>query len=278
MIITLNDFELNSRDSKFYLDEDVQGLSLPDIRTSSGVYSGRDGGYIGAQFYGMRQLSLVGRVFGQDVVEIEAKRRELQDALRTKAITMRVTTNAGHTYLIYCNLLKFDMPIKRTVTIAPFKIELLAADPIIYDDTNGAALQVTINKVLRGGYVYPVVYPVLWEAGALPTTVFNGGNTMVYPVITFTGSAHEPVLYNNTLGKLFRMEDFTMGIGDTLVVDMNPKARTVLLNGGSVFHKVSADSQFWGLDVGNNDLLLDTSDGNDTVSASVEWRSGYIGI
>lgn len=278
MIITLNDFELNSRDSKFYLDEDVQGLSLPDIRTSSGVYAGRDGGYIGAQFYGMRALTLVGRVFGQDVVEIEEKRRELQDALRTKNITMRVLTNAGQVYLIYCNLIKFDMPIKRTVTIAPFKIELLAADPIIYDDTAGSTLSVTVNKVLRGGYVYPVVYPVLWQAGALPTNVNNAGNTMVYPVITFYGSAHEPVLYNNTLGKLFRMEAFTMGASDTLVVDMNPRAHTVLLNGGSVFHKVSADSQFWGLEVGNNDLLLDTSDGNDTVSATVEWRSGYIGI
>lgn len=278
MIITLNDFELNSRDSRFYLDEDVQGLGLPEIRTSSGVYSGRDGGYIGAQFYGMRALSLVGRVFGKDIVELEQKRRELQDALRTKNITMRVTTNAGYTYLIYCNLLKFDMPIKRTVNIAPFKIELLAADPIIYDDTNGAALKVTVNKVLSGGYIFPVVYPVLWQAGALPTSVNNGGNTMVYPVITFTGSAHEPVLYNNTLGKLFRMEDFTMGANDTLVVDMNPRARTVLLNGGSVFHKVSADSQFWGLEVGANNLLLDTNNGNDTVSAEVEWRSGYIGI
>lgn len=278
MIITLNDFELNSRTSKFYLDEDVQGLSLPEIRTSSGVYSGRDGGYIGAQFYGMRALTLVGRVFGQDVVEIEQKRRELQDALRTKNITMRVTTNAGYTYLIYCNLLKFDMPIKRTVTIAPFKIELLAADPVIYDDTAGAALTATVGKVLRGGYTYPVVYPVLWQAGAQPTSVLNGGNTMVYPVITLTGSAHEPVLYNNTLGKLFRMEDFTMGAGDTLVIDMHPRAHTVLLNGGSVFHKVSADSQFWGLEVGQNALLLDTNDGNDTVSAEIEWRSGYIGI
>lgn len=276
MIITLNDFELNSRDSRFYLDEDVQGLSLPEVRTSSGVYSGRDGGYIGAQFYGMRQLSLVGRVFGSDIVEIEQKRRELQDALRVKAITMRVTTTAGYTYLIYCNLLKFDMPIKREVNIAPFKIELLAADPIIYDDTAGTALSATLNKVTGGGYNTPVVYPVLWQAGAQPTTVVNGGNTAVKPTITLTGSAHDPVIYNNTTGRLLRLEDFTMSASDTLVIDM--RARTVLLNGGSVFHKVSADSQFWGLEVGDNNLILDSNSGSDTVSALIEWRSGYIGI
>lgn len=276
MIITLNDFELNSRDSKFYLDEDVQGLSLPDIRTSSGVYSGRDGGYIGAQFYGMRQLSLVGRVFGQDVVEIETKRRELQAALRTKAITMRIVTTAGQAYIIYCNLLKFDMPIKRTVTIAPFKIELLAADPIIYDDTAGSELTAILNKVVGGGYTTPVVYPVLWQAGAQPTSVLNGGNTAVKPTITLTGSAHDPVIYNNTNGKLMRIENFTMSASDELVIDM--RARTVLLNGGSVFHKVSADSQFWQLEVGNNALLLDSTNGSDTVTALIKWRSGYIGI
>lgn len=276
MIVKLNDFELNSRTSKFYLDEDVQGLDLPEIRTSSGVYSGRDGGYIGAQFYGMRQISLVGRVFGDDIVDIEAKRRQLQDVLRNKAIEMRVLTNAGQAYLIYCNVLKFDMPIKRTVNIAPYKIELLAADPIIYDDTAGGELTATLNKVLGGGYTTPVVYPVLWQAGAQPTTVNNGGNTAVKPTLTITGSAHNPVIYNNTVGKLIRLENFTMSASDTLVIDM--RARTVLLNGGSVFHKVSPDSQFWGLDVGDNALLLDTTDGNDTATALIKWRSGYIGI
>lgn len=276
MIITLNDFELNSRESRFYLDEDVQGLSLPEIRTSSGVYSGRDGGYIGAQFYGMRQLSLVGRVFGQDVAEVELKRRELQDALRTKSIIMRVQTNAGEAYLIYCNLLRFDMPIKRTLNSAPFKIELIAADPIIYDDTAGGLLSATLNKIIGGGYIFPVVWPVVWQAGTQPTVVTNDGNTTVYPIITLTGSATDPVIYNNTTGKLFKLEGFTMGTTDTVVI--NTRERTVLLNGGSVFNKVSADSQWFGLVPDDNLLLLDSSSGSDTVSATVEWRSGYIGI
>lgn len=276
MIITLNNFTLNDTVNRFYLDEDVQGLSMPEIRTSSGLYSGRDGGYIGAQFYGMRTLSLVGRVFGQDIVEVEAKRRALQDALRTKSITMRVVTNAGNAYLIYCNLLRFDMPIKRDVNIAPFKIELLAADPIIYDDTAGAALHATVNKAIGGGYVYPVVYPVLWSAGQGNTTVTNAGNTTVYPIITLTGSMHDPVIYNNTTGKLLRLSGLTTNAGDTVVIDT--KERTVLLNGGSIFDKVSADSQFWGLVVGQNVLALGSNDGNDTVSADVMWRSGYIGI
>lgn len=276
MIITLNDFVLNSEATRFYLDEDIQGLSLPEIRTSSGVYSGRDGGYIGAQFYGMRSMSLIGRCFGTDIVELEQKRRQLQDALRTKTVVMRVITNAGSTYLINCNLLRFDMPIKRTLESAPFKIELIAADPLIYDDTAGAALTVTVNKAVGGGYVYPVAYPVLWTAGVQNVNVNNAGNAQVAPTITLTGSAHDPVIYNNTTGKLLRLSGFTMAAGDTVVINM--AERTVLLNGGSVFDKVSSDSQFWKLAIGNNLISLNSTGGSDTVSAVVSWRSGYVGI
>lgn len=276
MKITLNDFLLNDDTTQFYLDEDIVGLSLPEIRTSMGNYSGRDGGYVGAQFYGMRQISLQGQVFGEDIPTIEQKRRDIQEALRAHSVTMRIVTDGGQSYVIYCNLLRFDMPIKRTLNIAPFKIELLATDPLIYDDTNGVALTAALAKVVGGGYNTPVTYPVIWAPSAQPTTVINSGNAKVYPIVTMTDSATDPVIYNQTTGQLFGLTGFTMADGDVLVIDM--RERTVTLNGGSVFNKISSGSEWWGLEIGGNALLLDSGSGSDHLDATISWRPAYMGI
>lgn len=276
MLVRLNDFVLNDNISNFYIDEDIVGLSIPTIRTSSGDYSGMDGGYIGAQFYGMRQITLVGRCFGRDVTELEDQRLEIQTALGNKAVTMQVVTNAGRTYQVNCNLIQFDMPIQRAIVQAPFKIELLAPDPVIYDTTTGSALTATLSRVSGGGYTFPYEYPVVWAAGSTPTNVNNSGTVAAYPVITIAGTATNPVITNNTTGKFFKLNGLTMSSTDILVIDT--KNRTVLLNGGSVFYKVSSDSSWLTLEPGDNLMSYTTDSSGDTAQAVLTWLAGYWGI
>jgi hypothetical protein len=277
MIVTLNDYIINDPDSdvRVYLDEDIVGLDLPPIRTSSGNYSGRDGGYVGGQFYTARDISLQGRVFSSDVATLEATRKALQNAVKGQSVTMQVLTNAGAAYVIYCNLIDFEMPIKRDLFSAPFKIELMAPDPTIYDDATGTELTATVPLLVSGGYTYDVTYPVTYLGGTSPTTVTNSGDVDVFPTITLTGTGTNPIITNRLTNEFLGLS-LTTGASDVIEIDM--RQRTILLNGGSIFALQTAGSTFWSLEPGGNPIALTTSNGADTVSAEVSWRSGFMGI
>lgn len=276
MIVSLNGYTINDGTTNVWLDVELDGLELPNIRTSQGNYAGKDGGYVGAQFYAPRQVTIQGNVFATDATTFESARRSLQTAIRGQSVTVQVTTNSGAAYILYCNLLDFKMPITRDIFKAPFKIELLAPDPTIYDNATGTALTANVPKIVSGGYTYPVVYPVIYAAGSSPTTVVNSGTVSVYPTITLSGIMTNPIIQNVTTGQLFKLDGLTTSSGDVVVIDM--RARSVLLNGGSIFADVDSASSWWPLQAGNNSISLTSSGGSDTVSAVVSWRSGYMGI
>jgi hypothetical protein len=278
MIISLNGYVLNdpTSASPVYLDEPIEGLGLPPIRTSSGNYSGRDGGYVGSQFYGMRLITLTGVFFAGSAAALETARRNLASALATSSVTMTITTNAGNQYLINCNLDSLDMPIQRAISTAPFKISLIATDPTIYDNSASGLMSVTVNPARGGGITWPITWPITWAAGSQPTTVNNTGNVTVYPTITLTDQMTNPTITNQTTGQFFTLTGFTTSAGDVLIIDM--ANRTVLLNGGSVLPFVTTTSSWWPLIPGNNTVNLNTANGADTTVATVKWRSGYRAI
>jgi hypothetical protein len=276
MIIQLNGVTLNDGLSGFYIDEPLAGLSLPNIRTSSGIYSGRDGGYVGAQFYDNRHITITGRAIATSTTLLETQRTTLQTAIRSKSVTVTLTTNAGRSYIIYANLLAFDMPIMRDNFRANFKIELLATDPVIYDNTGGTGQSATVQRFNAGGMNWPLHWPLNWGTGVGPTTVTNGGNTVVYPTVSLTGIMTNPIITNNTTGQVFKLTGLTTAAGDVVLIDL--RAHTVTLNGGNIYNKVDLTSTWWGLAVGSNSIQLNTSSSSDTVVATVKWMSGYIGV
>ncbi|MGJ5804358.1 phage distal tail protein [Streptomyces europaeiscabiei] len=276
MKVWLNDFPLNDPSTRAYLNEQILGLDLPPIRTSSGNNAGRDGGYVGTQLYSPRHVSLQGAVFSSNVVELESNRRALQTAIASKDVVLRILTDAGGSYILYCNLLDFDMPIDRDMFKARFKIELLAPDPILYDDTAGGELTANFTRIVSGGYTYPVVFPVVYAPGGSPTTVTNGGTTAVRPSLVLTDVMTNPIVTNLRTGEFISLPGLATAPGDVVQIDM--RAHTVTLNGGSIFDKRSDTSSWWMLYPGGNDIALTTSSGTDTVTGEARWRSGYMGI
>ncbi len=276
MIITVNGQILNDPAGGITIDGDIVGLGLPPVRTSEGLYSGRDGGYIGSQFYGSRDISIPGKVWGRTVAEFEQRRLLLQNAVATKTITLTIITNAGSSYIIFCNLIKLDIPFSNNPLVCSYNLELIAADSIIYDNSVSGSMSVTVNPARGGGITWPITWPITWAAGSQPTTVNNTGNAIIYPTITLTDKMTNPTITNQTTGQFFTLTGLTTTAGDVLKIDMNN--RTVLLNGGSVLPFVTNASSWWPLLPGNNSINLTTNDGTDTTVATVSWRSGYRGI
>ena len=278
MTITLNGLVINdpTNGNGIYLDEPIDGLDLPPLRTSSGSYSGRDGGWVGAQFYASRLLSLTGRVFSSNVATLYASRKTLQSSLAQPAVTVLVSTDDGGQYRLDCTLDSFDMPIKRAKSRADFHITLLNADAIIYDTSAGGADTASIARTSGGGLSWPLTWPLTWSAGSAPTTVTNNGTVTIFPTVTLTGVMTSPVLTNNTTGQFISLPTFTTAAGDVLKIDM--LNRTVLLNGGSVLPAVVTSSSWWPLIPGSNSISLATGSSSDTVTGTVTWRSGIRGI
>ncbi|MEA9986258.1 phage distal tail protein [Subtercola sp. RTI3] len=280
MIVTINGFVINdsTNANSVYLDEPLSGLSMPPIRTSQGTYSGRDGGYVGSQFYAMRLITMTGFIFSANVAAVETARRAFEAAVSSGGpFPVNITTNAGNQYVVLCYLDGLDIPIQRAPNRAPFILTLIATDPTIFDNSAGGIQTATIAPAVGGGVAMPFIWtPLIWTPGASPTTVTNPGNVLAFPTITLNNAMTNPTILNVTTGQFITFNGLTTSAGDQLVIDM--KNRTVLLNGGSILTYVSTTSSWWGLVVGANSIKLTTTNGADTVTGTFTWRTGYRGI
>jgi hypothetical protein len=280
MIITVNGFVLNDPNSGngVYLDEPVGGLSMAPIRTSQGTYSGRDGGYVGAQFYSGRLISLTGKIFNtQSSAAVEAIRRAFEAALAAPPpLVMTIVTNGGSQYALNVYVDSLDIPINRSPSQAPFNLSLIAPDPTIYDNSAGGLNTVTINPVVGGGLTWPLTWPLPWSAGTQPITINNSGNVTIYLTITLTGAMTNPTVLNVTTGQFFSLTGLTTSAGDVLVIDL--LNRSVMLNGGSVLSYAALTSSWWPLVPGSNTIKFTTTNSSDPVTGTLSWRSGYRGI
>ncbi len=95
------------------------------------------------------------------------------------------------------------------------------------------------------------------------------------PTIVFTGPIQNPRLYNDTIGAVMGL-DITLVSGDAITVDM--KARTIVQ--GTNTNRMStktAESKFWTLAPGENLIRL-TATTFDTGTATITWRSAFLGI
>lgn len=297
MRIWLNDFELNNPAKRVYINEDIDGLDTPGIRTSNGVRSGQSGGYIGAQFYEARYVTIRGSIFSNDVAEALQKRREIQSALPLfpTVITVRVEDDDGRSYVFDAQVMDFKMPIKRGRMRSLFKLELEAPDSVIYDNSAGTSLEATINQVVPGGLHWTDITPQFdttfyFMAGQPSSTVDNTSELESYPVIVISGATTDPVITNRTTGESFRLEGYAVGSDQATEIDM--KNRTVKLGlitdlvngvfpegvGGNVFAYAPADVDWWPLVPGNNEIEFTSGSGGDVTTAKMFWRPGYRGI
>lgn len=278
MNILLNDIlrlSAQAQEGNFYITG-VTGLGIADIRTSSFLFSGRDGGLVTDQFLGFRNINITGKIGSETRPQHQSDRQALVEALPIgETFPVYITLFDGSTWRIDCNLANLTVDFEPAGYQSDFLIQLTAGDPLFYSTDGGDDQTATVNRVVQGGYIDPVVFPVVWASGSSPTIVTNSGNALVYPVITLHDQALNPSITNQTTGEIFSL---TLGMiaGDVLVIDMGN--RTVTLNGASVLGNRDAGSIWWGLQPGDNGIVLDSDSSGDTVYATVVWRNGVTGI
>lgn len=274
-LLTLSAFADGGR---FFIKK-VTGLGAADIRTSSFLYSGRDGGQITAQTKGFRTITIEG-IIGENYGTLEQHaidRQSLMNALPIgKSFPIYLTNFAGKTYRADVNVTDFKLEYRQRGASSDYLIQLTASDPLFYSTDGGDVQTATVNRTIdNGGYVTPYVMPVIWDIGGQPTVVSNSGNAIVYPVITIKDTTHNPIITNQATGEQFAI-NISTNDGDQLVIDM--ANRTLKLNGADVIGNRVSSSTWWGLLVGNNPIRFDTNTPADNGYAVISWRNGVTGI
>jgi hypothetical protein len=163
--------------------------------------------------------------------------------------------------------------------LVPFTSQFMAAEAVWYSDVNNA---LTLTKVanIRGGVPSPWSAPFVlgssteFSAG----TIINAGTLPTWPVITFTGLINNPgIMYVNAPVSVGYRG--AIGIGDTLVIDTRPWARTVLLNGVSVAGRLTGDPMIsLQLQPGSTAVRFLGQDLFGASTMTVRWRNSYQSI
>ena len=280
---------LNRLLGDYLLDDSVQGLEIPTIRTSRQVYSGTHGGVIPQQYYSSRVISLSGRVFGDTPSEMMTNRRHLQSVLAPHIDNQTLLEFVfrlydGSEYCTFCRLTEFTCPIMRTKETCPFSMVIEAPDPLLYDlNSNNLAHFIT---GAAGGYDFPYNLPANWEQGGGETEIDNVGSIGTRPTITLRGNHNQNnnsrfvEVSNATTSQKIRLET-AMISGDVIVIDF--RDRTILRTRGTTTSSIistldTAESDWWQLNVGANTLRLLSNNDNDTITANIAWQTAYVGV
>ena len=146
-----------------------------------------------------------------------------------------------------------------------FQITLLCPDPIIYEKDPNAIGPLWVENIVN--------------LGETATVVNNASNLAVAPVITISNSTIQldgVNISNETTLQVMEISDY-VNIGDTLVVDM--LNRKIVLNDSIINNARSADSAWWMLNPGNNNIKLTSGlQILEPIPVTIRYKKGVVGI
>lgn len=279
MIFRINGLQFGGN-SKYQVLAPVTGLDTAAIRTAGGNFSGRDGGYVSSQLYSTRTIVLNGFYRGTSCQDAETLRSDLSEKLKIRTkLPIFIETFARNQYLAegFVTDIKFDITAP---TSGEFQVTFLCPDPFLYDAGDGTDpytgyLQQLFFKVAPGGYTEPYTLPTDWVAGNPETPILNAGNVAISPEFILENEYHDPTIRNLTTGKFITLNVTTTN-GDRIFIDM--KNREITLNDVSIASYRTIDSNWWTLEPGNNQVILETTDSGDKNWGLIRWRQGYEAI
>lgn len=204
------ELSLNDRELGIYLTPELDGLTgLPEIRTTSGVNAGYDGGWTSAQNYDARSITIRGVIANEDVATVEQLRRQLTTLAgqgKNEELTLDLVTQAGKAYTIQVRTIALEMSLQKVLTQQEFMLQLRADDPLIYDASetgHEALLQVA---QATGGFTIDFELPLAITGSSEETVVNNEGLEQVPTVTRMYGELHNPKIINQTTNQFMQIE------------------------------------------------------------------------
>lgn len=230
------ELSLNDRELGIYLTPELDGLTgLPEIRTTSGVNAGYDGGWTSAQNYDARSITIRGVIANEDVATVEQLRRQLTTLAgqgKNEELTLDLVTQAGKAYTIQVRTIALEMSLQKVLTQQEFMLQLRADDPLIYDASetgHEALLQVA---QATGGFTIDFELPLAITGSSEETVVNNEGLEQVPTITRMYGALHNPKIINQTTNQFMQINaDLGFAEGDWIEPSDVVSGKDITING-----------------------------------------------
>lgn len=170
---------------------------------------------------------------------------------------------------------QYDVPIDQDYShqLAHPTVQFIAPDPLWYSNTLHA--QSSGLPSPTAGMTFDATFDLPFGASTGGSiAVVNAGNYPTAPIITITGPCTNPAV---TLGSATMFLALTLGVSDTVVIDMH--ARTVTFNGELRQNSPKQGSSWWTLPVGASTVGVSSQD-SAAVAANftVQWRDAWSAV
>lgn len=281
--LSIDDYELHADGrTDRWLEPNVTGLDAPEYRENSYDRAGEHGGVIGGQLYGMRIITLPGKLLGTSPADYLVMRRELQAvcAIKTtaqgdpilKKITMQ--TLDGKTLTTY-GVTRKPVIGSEGIDWCSYQVTVVCPHPELLGDALTSGQMVVKRNV---GTPFPWIFDPTIEfapSGGGVATIDNTGTMDTWPILELTGVLTNPTIIHDQSGRQLRL-NWTTTATDKIEVDM--REHTVVLNSAqSLMGVKSTDSDWFGMDEGINTYRLTTDDPTDTGSLEVTGYEAHLG-
>lgn len=239
-----------------YLTEPPTGLERANVREAADDVAEADGGLHDDFLYGRLAFTMKGLLF-PDAGAASSRQDKLMRA--TDAMT-------GDSSLLWTSELGLAVQVDfrqqqptRITERRPkvFTLAGVSEDPVVWSQIEHRTLIVP-SPATAGGRAYPKGYPKLYTPGVGDAAIVNNaGRSPSYPKIVVTGPGAAPLATNARVGRTLYF-NYVLGVGENLVIDTDPRRRSILLNGATPRYSAldSARSKWWPLLPGDNDIRI----------------------
>lgn len=187
--------------------------------------------------------------------------------------TLTVMDEGGSSRSVSCRYKGGMEVVEERTNWAKFAISLYAASPFWMDAS------ATSNSYTSGtpALFFPF-FPLKVSSSTIfaDITVSNSGDVETFPIWTIRGPGSGLVITNNTTGKLLSLT-YSIGVGETVIIDTRAGAKTVLLNDGTnLYSLLSAASSLFPLQVGSNSIRVELNGTDTNTLVTLEYYRRYI--
>lgn len=256
----------------------ISGLERADVREVFDLLPEADGGVHGTFRRNRLSFTIAGLITPNDYagdswVGRQARLLRATDALELDA-TLSWTPSAAVPVQV-----KFRSQQATRITEARPKRFLVAgvsAEPAVLSQALNVASLVP-SGAGTGGFTSPLTSPLTSGASSVGgLTVTNAGSVKTWPELTIVGPCANPSVVHGATGQGLYLNT-TLGAGETLVIDTNPRRRSVKLNGQSNrFGAVDFSRSAWfSLKPGANTLQLGFTSYSSPAGLEARWRDAW---
>ena len=264
------------------------GFGIPEFQHAVSPSPGIDGDYWFGVRYPPRIVTVDVTLFADGLAALQNLRREIITALNPTVFagTLEMVQVNGTARRFDCVLAE-TLPMPTTQHIGQKAMMLTlrfrsVGEPFLYDPVPQvySVRSGTGNpgNFMVGGFSFPFR---LSQSGVFNQVVMTYQGDVPTPVtLTLYGPGLEPVFRNDTLGRIvsFERSGFELPKDGTLIVDMDPRHRSVTFQGGQNGWPYLRESGFWWLQPGPNSLTFEVGGSTPDTLLTMTYFRRYLGV